>query len=336
MAMQDHDQGPEAGVLLRGAADHFGLGAVLSFERVPEGFSHAVYQLQTTEDLFAVKVLNTELSVGGTVESLLGAVEVESAAVAGGVAAPEPLSDGAGRYLAQIGGEHWVRVHRWISGRTRSSSRASDAEIVHIVESLVQLHALEIAPTVERDIAVPDEWDAHAVAAEHYGVAWASDLSAASAQLEIAGGWAAERPGPAELSSHRDVYPRNVLFAGRYANLVDWDLAGPTTRAEEVAVAAMEWSGGIVDSPDPHSLRAFVAEYTRLTGHVVVADRSLYGRWLTRQLRWLDYHLHLALGSSRTRDSAMASKRVGFLVPRLVRQLREVDSWLSAIDEVSG
>src|SRR6201994_1010600 len=48
---------------------------------------------------------------------------------------------------------------------------------------------------------------------------------------------------PAELVSHRDYYPGNVVFRdGRPVALIDFDLAKPTTRLYDVANAVWYWA----------------------------------------------------------------------------------------------
>jgi hypothetical protein len=53
-------------------------------------------------------------------------------------------------------------------------------------------------------------------------------------------------PQPAwqpELISHNDVTPQNVVFRdGRAVGLIDFDLAGPTTRLREVVNTAVHWA----------------------------------------------------------------------------------------------
>lgn len=46
-------------------------------------------------------------------------------------------------------------------------------------------------------------------------------------------------PDPAELIGHRDLGSWNILFDGpEVVGIIDWDLAGPTTRAFDLAIAA--------------------------------------------------------------------------------------------------
>ena len=55
--------------------------------------------------------------------------------------------------------------------------------------------------------------------------------------------WRLVSPPPAELISHNDCSPRNALFqGGRFALMLDWDLAGPGTRVWDVANGAYSWA----------------------------------------------------------------------------------------------
>lgn len=310
------------------AASWFGLGSVISIDAITEGFSHSVFQFETTGGMFALKRLNTSLSIGGNPYSIRIASKVEEAAIAGGVPAPEPVVDGHGETVVQLGCGEWVRVHHWVHGRTRASELASGYEIEQAAGVLAQLHALRLPATEDVDVAVPRNWADLASEARAANLPWATDLSEMLDLLEVAMAWASDRPELPMLSSHRDVYPRNVAFSGRSIQLLDWDLAGPISIDEEVAVAAVEWSGGIVAEADLGSIAAFVGCYQRASGYELSVDRCLFSRWLTRQLRWLDHHVRQAVAQ----PDGVAAKRVGFLLPRLRRQLLELDDWLLALD----
>lgn len=55
-------------------------------------------------------------------------------------------------------------------------------------------------------------------------------------------------PEVGEVIGHRDLFWTNVIFRdGLPAALIDWELAGPTTRALEVALAATYWAGVRID-----------------------------------------------------------------------------------------
>jgi hypothetical protein len=53
---------------------------------------------------------------------------------------------------------------------------------------------------------------------------------------------------PAEVIGHLDLFWTNVIFRdGRPAALIDWELAAPTSRMLEVALAATYWAGIRID-----------------------------------------------------------------------------------------
>jgi hypothetical protein len=61
-------------------------------------------------------------------------------------------------------------------------------------------------------------------------------------------GWLHRGEGEAEVIGHLDLFWTNVIFRdGLPAALIDWELAAPTTRTLEVALAATYWAGIRID-----------------------------------------------------------------------------------------
>jgi aminoglycoside phosphotransferase (APT) family kinase protein len=77
--------------------------------------------------------------------------------------------------------------------------------------------------------------------------------------------------GPAELVSHRDYYPGNVIFRdGLPVALIDFDLAKPTTRLYDIANALWYWAPlrdprdrapAFADADIPHRAAVFADAY---------------------------------------------------------------------------
>ena len=77
--------------------------------------------------------------------------------------------------------------------------------------------------------------------------------------------------GPAELVSHRDYYPGNVVFRdGRPVALIDFDLARPTTRLYDITNALWYWAPlrdprdrapAFADADIPHRVAVFADAY---------------------------------------------------------------------------
>lgn len=102
---------------------------------------------------------------------------------------------------------------------------ADDALLVSVGQLLRDLHEASDGYAADRGFAAPP------------GTSWftwphASDLLPASGVVASA----------AELVSHNDVTPQNVVVrGGRAVGLIDFDMAGPTTRVEDFVNTATHW-----------------------------------------------------------------------------------------------
>jgi Ser/Thr protein kinase RdoA (MazF antagonist) len=102
---------------------------------------------------------------------------------------------------------------------------ADDELLVSVGRLLRNLHDASEGYAADRGFAAPP------------GSHWFSWPSAASA--EPSAGVAVPRP---ELVAHNDVTPQNVVVRdGRAVGLIDFDMAGPTTRVEDVVNTATHW-----------------------------------------------------------------------------------------------
>jgi len=131
--------------------------------------------------------------------------------------------DGSPRYLGRD--RHGRDVLSYLDGAVPGDppeAWASDDRLLASVAVLVRrLHAASAGFLAERGFAAPD------------GSIWHRDRLALDPPLPY--------PEP-ELVSHNDVTPQNVVTRdGEAVGLVDFDLAGPTTRLADAYNTAMHW-----------------------------------------------------------------------------------------------
>lgn len=122
--------------------------------------------------------------------------------------------DRAGRdVVTYLGGD--------VPGEPLPAWAADDDLLVSVAELLRRLHEASSGFGAERDFAAPP------------GTVWRRDL----VKVDL------PEPEPTpELVSHLDVVPSNVVFReGRAVALIDFDLAGPTTRLLNLFTTAVHW-----------------------------------------------------------------------------------------------
>jgi thiamine kinase-like enzyme len=89
------------------------------------------------------------------------------------------------------------------------------------------------------------------------------------------------------IRTHRDVAPRNCLLDGDRVSLLDWDVAGPWSAAEEVAAAAVECAGGTTDDPRPEVAGALLEGYRASGGVLRPYPPHVLAAWLAKNANWV-------------------------------------------------
>ena len=189
-----------------------------------------------------------------------------------GLDVPVHLRDSAGRYAVPVpdalgGGQ--VRVTRWVDGRPVAAGTRDLAGPLGTL--LGRLHAA--APvTADR----PSPWYTTMPAAATWdelvdraqGQPWRAGLAARRPDLQ----WyddLVRAVGPGDgpfVVGHRDLNPDNVLLgADGFLSAIDWEDAGPTDRARELAMVLVQWhvEGPVVDED---AVRETVAAYRAAGG----------------------------------------------------------------------
>jgi hypothetical protein len=138
---------------------------------------------------------------------------------------------------------------------------------------------------------------------------------------ELSGGPTAALPAAPRLVSHNDITPQNVVFrAGRAVGLIDFDLAGWTTRLTDLATTCMHWVP-LMDPTDRDPVFADVDVTARLHTFLLAyglsadqVDEFLDAAHLRFAQTWATMHwraVHLGGGWARMWDEG-----VGGLIER--------------------
>jgi Ser/Thr protein kinase RdoA (MazF antagonist) len=272
------------------------------------------------------------------------AFEVERRALAAGLPLPRPvLPAGACGCLATVespGGPALVRVHEWADGWPIPDRAVAPALAERVGAVLARLHAIARPVTTERwslgPLAQAEHWARVAQRAAVRGLPWADALpavGAVAARAEELGAELAARGWPM-VATHRDLNQKNALLRADGGPVVlDWDVAGPWTAAEETVAAALEWAGANAGEPDPAVVRTLVAGYRAAGGELRRPPPESLAGWLFKQVGWLELHVRRALDDDPAAAAAgpVAAGRVPGLVATVLRIGAGAERWTDAI-----
>jgi aminoglycoside phosphotransferase (APT) family kinase protein len=292
--------------------------------RVPGGFAHRLYRLDTDQGSFAVKELNVlDPRASYHVEDVF---RLERAAFAAGIPMPEPVA-----------ASRETLVHRWVEGQTVPEAPVPAAFAFEVGEVLARLHALEVpwtaGPGEER---TPQDWAELAERAVATGQPWADELAAQVATFDAIAAFVdtCARPGPAVLT-HRDIQPWNLLSREGRPVVLDWELSGLLDLSAELGSTALSLAKGRgLDGIQPAIFRSVLEGYVAGGGVLPPPGPSwfvfLIGGW-SGHTRWnvvrclggveLGVGPDLALSHEVVRDGLRG-------LPELFRRLPDLEALL--------
>jgi Phosphotransferase enzyme family len=307
-------------------------GSPIRMTAVAGAWSNRVYRLEASGGVYAVKELRNPWDEPRFAQRLAEAWSFERAAIAAGVAAPEPIappgSDGCTAAVARAGGgDHaTVRVHRWAEGGSAPAGPVADPVADWAGRTLATLHGLGVR-AADRSLfpalstATAERWPELAEAAERARAPWAGLVRAAAPGVETIADLArADRTRPdEEVMAHADVDGKNLILGPAGPLLCDWDVATPLVPRGELADAALSLGGW----RDLAVARRVVRAYRSAGGRVEELAPPDLARSLTSSLDWIALNVEAAIG---LRAASADRRRLAVeLVPALLRSLpREV------------
>lgn len=321
-------------------AERFGLGPLRGEpRRITRGaVSNRLWRVWTENGCFVVKEMVSHADREWFAPAVESAFAIELRARRAGVVMPEPVPDPrTGRCLARVGGR-WVRVHRWLMGRSPAVDEV-DAVLAGLAGELVA--GIHLASEYEGGscdgIVEPipaSHWYALAdrivervpVLAERVR-ADAGPLSELMVRTAVAG------PPDDVLDSHADLDPKNTLLCpdGSLA-AVDWDAARPVSAGQELVAVALDWSvrGTPAAGFDPVRMRSVLDGYRSAGGPArVVAAPEAFGAWVSSWVWWLDFQLEENIATGAGLESGIDQAMIA--LNSLRQASDELDVWTTLL-----
>lgn len=256
-------------------AHRFALGsaAALSAEPVARGKQGLVWQLETSDGLWAVKMTHRPLTAA-VVES---ATAFQEAAYAAGVPTPQVRRTTEGDVLARIGGAQ-VRIYEWVDLLPPDPSL--DPQVVGTV--LATIHSVQAPPVGSLDAWYREplgkaRWDEIIDRLRQGGAPFVDRLAALRDELVALESWI--EPPEVLQTCHRDLWADNFLpTAAGGVCVIDWDNSGLADPSHELGCVLFEFA-----RTDPGRARTLAAAY-RAAGGTARTDRPGQFTMLITQL----------------------------------------------------
>lgn len=289
----------------------FGLrGEVTAYDEVGGGWSNRVLRLRTTDGDYAVKELRNAWGEPRWLDWLAEGWRVERAALAAGIAAPEPVPAPDGGCAAHVrradgSGEAPVRVHRWVAASTVPREPVGHDLARWVGTSLARQHALALAPldpglyAGRTGLTTDAVWPELVARSRAASAPWADALDAGAGLARRASELLVDDGAPTVLA-HGDVDQKNLLVAPDGPLLVDWDVVLPVVPAQDVVHAAVTmacWRA-------PAAARGVLRGYEEGGGERVDPEPRHLGPALASRLGWIRFSVDRALDAAASGGGA--------------------------------
>lgn len=277
------------------------LGAVIEEPiQVTGGLLHKMYRVNTNNNTYAVKVLNTEIMK----RSVAFQNTVNSEKIAARLQSVIPVVS-----ALEIGGRQiheWNRAYYmifdWVEGVSIFPPMITSNNCYAIGEVLGKIHQenLAVDGVVQEDGAAMFAWDKYGKQLSEYKAEdWTKRFQEALPDVKS---WnqaafdAWEVLAKTSVISHRDLDPKNVMWNGDSPLIIDWEAAGYVNPYQELLEVMNYWAddgnGGLLKS----HFDALLHAYTQYVNLENVDWNMVFAGSFTGMLGWLEYNVKRALG----------------------------------------
>lgn len=313
-----------------------GIGDLLEEPKgITGGLLHKMYRVRTTKGVFAVKEMNPEIMKRpGVFENM-----VRSERIAARFGEELPVVSALeinGQQIHFIEG-YFYMVFPWMEG---SSVFPPDIKKYHCAimgDLLGKIHELDIRLSAGEDSSeeVPlYKWEEYLQKAVRQDVSWAEEYRKNISDLQKQNQKAcdAQRVLKREqVISHRDLDPKNVMWNGEGAHIIDWEAAGPVNPYQEFVECILYWADDGKDGLAKDLFDAFVRAYRKHKDLGRVDWESVSAGSCSGILGWLAYNIRRALGIEAADEEEI---RLGEeLIPRAIKEFENYQKKVSLIQK---
>ncbi|MBO4256982.1 phosphotransferase enzyme family protein [Streptomyces griseorubiginosus] len=273
-----------------------------TIEPVTRGALGRIWKMSGPSGDWAVK----EMLFGCDERQVRREAALRDASAALGIASPRLLRNGEGAHVTRLPPHlsgSYLKLYDWVDG-TAADPTAPEI-LAWVGRSLALLHRAGAGPT-QPPIAwyekcpTESEWQALRRKIADSALPWSDDLADVAAMSSELSRYVTPADRTALVTSHLDVQPQNVLVGRDGPVLIDWDNAGPTTPARELASVVFAWSGR--NRPNPDAARHLVRAYVAAGGPGTIRTPHAFSMLLATSLNYVHVQAEAAVDQTRTPD----------------------------------
>lgn len=328
--------------LLKKFCEEYNLGSLISISQLTGGLMHKMFKVETTNGIYAIKILNPEVMKRDTAyNNFVVSETIANKAKRNGVPVSSALKIND-NFIINYDDSYFM-VFDFVDGKTLKDDEITVEHCQKIGEILSQIHNLDYS-SLGLDTEIKED---------KFYVEWKSfidnenfnNMSYKDLYLENCAKYyeilqtVIERLNASNNTlalCHRDMDPKNVMWANGNPIVIDWESASLANPYRELVEDALCWSGFLTNNFNEDKFLAVVNEYAKNNNISDVDwDSIIYGN-LVGRFGWLDYNLKRSLGlkSNDAEEMKLAETEVTKTIDEINRYLNLVNTMRSIFNRL--
>lgn len=278
------------------------LGEVIKITKLTGGLMHKMFKVETTTEVYAIKVLNPEvMSRSEAYDNFVISEKIANLANNNGI----PVSSAKiidGNFITKLDSSYYM-VFDFIQGKTLTDEEITTVHCEKIGEILSNIHSLDykslgLTPDVVAYKRLYD-WESY-INNPNFNKMSYKDLFLANYlkynSILKRANTRFNETNTTQTICHRDMDPKNVMWNNDKPIIIDWESASLANPYRELVEYALSWSGFLTNNFDESKFKAVITGYTKTKNIRGIEWFSIICGNLVGRFGWLKYNLERSLG----------------------------------------
>lgn len=308
------------------------------------GLLHKMYRVETSQGVYAIKVLNPEIMQRpDALQNMINSEQVSHALAE--VVPMVAAKEFDGKHVVEFEGI-WFMVFDWLSGASVFAPEITKGHCAKIGRVLGKIHAVNVkiagmeAKAEVRNVFAWEEllesWCRLNANKEvpSEGLEALKNFLPELLVLDKETVTALQQISSFQVISHRDLDPKNVMWQGEQPYLIDWEAAGYVNPYQELVEVLNYWITDANGAYDYEKFTALINEYAKSIDVKSADWNTVLKAGFDGMLGWLEYNVRRAAGlcGSGEEERQLGTQQVLGTIAELKRQkvqMEQLKNWLS-------